>query len=471
MLTRAARKREVLALAAAHNASHALLSNGDIVHMVVVKSEESLALALTCSILRNAVHATLKEAGKTMETRAGRCAAVSVERLRWALSLGCPLSARICMDAAQAGNLDVLEEAHEAGCPLDASDRHNGLLWRGIHGTIGVRRYLYDPTTTCSAAATKGHLEILQWAHARGSEDKLVCEAAAGMGHIDCLSWAHENGCPWSQRTTDMATTAASLPCLRYALERGCEYDETDILETAARNGDIETLKYLHSRFDFKWYMCAAAAYTGRLECLDFLRNALSPPCPWDERTYVFAVKSQILEPMLRIEKAGSDVAHPDLDDNGDDVCDGAIRLIGWLRSQSPPCPWDERACAAAASGAWAALVWMRGQDPPCPWDEGTSARAAAWSLEKLQWVRAQDPPCPWDETVCEAASWRGDLQTLQWAIDNGCPWDPAVCEKTALQPGECDAEFIDEHDDPLEFDEGHHEVLEWLKAYTLDSP
>ena len=59
----------------------------------------------------------------------------------------------------------------------------------------------------------------------------------------------------------------------------------------------------------------------------------------------------------------------------------------------------------------------------------------------------------------------------MQWAIDNGCPWDPAECEKTALQPGECEAEFIDEDDDPLEFDEGHREVLEWLKAYTLDSP
>ena len=61
------------------------------------------------------------------------------------------------------------------------------------------------------------------------------------------------------------------------------------------------------------------------------------------------------------------------------------------------------RACAEAASnGQLETLQWMRSQDPPCPWDERTCSEAARYGrLSTLQWLRSQDPPCPWDPDVC----------------------------------------------------------------------
>ena len=38
------------------------------------------------------------------------------------------------------------------------------------------------------------------------------------------------------------------------------------------------------------------------------------------------------------------------------------------VRSQDPPCPWDERTCSFAAEGGHLdVLQWARSHDPPCP--------------------------------------------------------------------------------------------------------
>jgi hypothetical protein len=50
---------------------------------------------------------------------------------------------------------------------------------------------------TCSYAAKRGHLEVLQWARANGCPwDEETCTFAAKKGHNEVLQWAIENGCP-----------------------------------------------------------------------------------------------------------------------------------------------------------------------------------------------------------------------------------------------------------------------------------
>lgn len=45
----------------------------------------------------------------------------------------------------------------------------------------------------------------------------------------------------------------------------------------------------------------------------------------------------------------------------------GNLHIIQWLRSQDPPCPWDEFTCEKAALGGHLeTLKWLRSQDPPC---------------------------------------------------------------------------------------------------------
>ncbi len=57
---------------------------------------------------------------------------------------------------------------------------------------------------------------------------------------------------------------------------------------------------------------------------------------------------------------------------------------------------------AACWSGQLHVVQWLRSQDPPCPWnDETCSSAAENGHIHILQWLRTQDPPCPWDESAC----------------------------------------------------------------------
>jgi hypothetical protein len=57
----------------------------------------------------------------------------------------------------------------------------------------------------------------------------------------------------------------------------------------------------------------------------------------------------------------------------------GHLNVPWWLRSQVPPCPWDESTCMCAAEyGHVDTLLWLRGQKPPCPWD-AHKCHDAAW--------------------------------------------------------------------------------------------
>jgi hypothetical protein len=84
----------------------------------------------------------------------------------------------------------------------------------------------------------------------------------------------------------------------------------------------------------------------------------------------------------------------------------------------------------AAGAGRLDVLEWLRSQDPPCPWDntsfgmDSNACTHAAYSghLDVLVWLRSQDPPCPWDEWVCRYAAINGHLDVLEWAKANRCP-------------------------------------------------
>ena len=446
--TRSARLRSIRAEAASYNdRSSPLLANGDVVRIVVKLADEQLALALTCSVLRDAVRANGR-----LRTRPDKCVS-SVQRLSWAAGLGCPLDARLCIAAALEGRLLVLQHARDVlDCPWDLPGEPH-MCWGGSGSGSSPRH----PPGTCSAAAVGGHLAVLRWAHEHGAPwDQNTCEASAGRGHLHCLQWAHDNGCPWSRDTTAWASRGArgaSLKCLRYALEQGCEYDGEEMVSSAAGAGHIEHLAFLHDIWEVPYttQTCLTAAMNGQLEVLKWLRQR-EPPCPWGAGCCALSTL---------VQHKG---------DNEDNIADGAIEQLQWLRSQDPPAPWDETTCINAARWAWAALVWARSQSPPCPWDERTSTIAALHSLKKLQWVRAQDPPCPWDEDCCEVAAFRGDLETLRWAVEHGCPWDRMECLMIASSPFDWaeDASpwYLEDEDMYDDGDEsGHVAVRQWIVA------
>lgn len=95
----------------------------------------------------------------------------------------------------------------------------------------------------------------------------------------------------------------------------------------------------------------------------------------------------------------------------------GYLEVLKWLRANG--CPWDHRACYAAAwNGHLGVLRWLHANG--CPWTgRACSGAVHGGHLELLQWLRING--CPWD-TELRLSSARGiDLAVLKWAIQNGC--------------------------------------------------
>ena len=84
------------------------------------------------------------------------------------------------------------------GCPCDEG------TWRSMADKFENR--CPGTVMTCTEAAEGGNLEMLQWARQYGCPwDAKTCSAAAGGGHLEILQWAHQNGCPWNVETCSAA--------------------------------------------------------------------------------------------------------------------------------------------------------------------------------------------------------------------------------------------------------------------------
>jgi hypothetical protein len=68
----------------------------------------------------------------------------------------------------------------------------------------------------CSSAAEHGQLDYLQYAHENGCFwNKLTCSSSAENGHLNCLQYAHTQGCPWDIWTCSEAAKNGHLDCLK----------------------------------------------------------------------------------------------------------------------------------------------------------------------------------------------------------------------------------------------------------------
>ncbi len=71
------------------------------------------------------------------------------------------------------------------------------------------------------------------------------------------------------------------------------------------------------------------------------------------------------------------------------------MEMLQWLRSQNPPCPWDELTAVAAAQRQDRCMIkWaLREAHPPCPWDERLLNACSNEGLEDIiEWLREYFP-------------------------------------------------------------------------------
>jgi len=86
----------------------------------------------------------------------------------------------------------------------------------------------------CSDAAVTGNLDLLKQLREDGCPwNAWTCAYAADYGHLDILRWARKNGCPWDEWTCFNAAYNGHLETLRWAIENGCDHIDTQIDKTA----------------------------------------------------------------------------------------------------------------------------------------------------------------------------------------------------------------------------------------------
>ncbi|KAK3243983.1 hypothetical protein CYMTET_46390 [Cymbomonas tetramitiformis] len=165
--------------------------------------------------------------------------------LQWAYDHGCPWNATsICRNAAAAGgHLEMLKWAHEHGCPWDASTCRDAAAG-GYLGCCSGRESMAAPWPQHQVAAFGGHLEVLQWAHEHGCPwNASTSRNAAYCGHLEVLQWVREHGCPWDASTCRNAAAGGHLEVLQWAREHGCPWDASTC-QVAAHGGHLEVLQW-----------------------------------------------------------------------------------------------------------------------------------------------------------------------------------------------------------------------------------
>ena len=98
---------------------------------------------------------------------------------------------------------------------------------------------------TCALAASRGHLQVLQWAREHGWDNINVCAGAAVGGHLEVLQWARAHGCPWNEMTCDCAAAHGHLELLKWAQEHGCEWDPNRAFQRAHDGGHLEVIQWI----------------------------------------------------------------------------------------------------------------------------------------------------------------------------------------------------------------------------------
>lgn len=288
------------------------LWNTDIVSNVLafVDDEEFLFVAVVARAWRECW------GGRPRWTRAVRAETSEAQLLS---SFGCGLrrSAAVSGALARLGKLQLLQRAHQAGCPLtDRSSRG------GVTGGLSVEWAMGSGFT---------------W---RGERDD-ACAAAAQGGHLRTLQWLRENGCPWNSLTCRRAAEEGHLHVLQWARIHGCPWDGF-VCAGAARGGRLDVLQWARAN-DCPWdsRTCTEAAREGHLEILQWARvNG----CPWDSWTCAGAAQR------------------------------GHLDVLQWLRANG--CPWDGTACTGAAEGGHlGVLKWARANG--CPWERSECVRVA----------------------------------------------------------------------------------------------
>ena len=172
--------------------------------------------------------------------------------LKFMIEHGCPWHPRSAELIACTGRADLLQLFHENGCPLfTGDDDRHAVCESAIHNnSIACLEYGFAHGSTIPANACdelvknrRYHFECFKFAHQHeGCKLYKNCtKQAARDGELEFLKYLHEQGCKWDAKAAVAAAKNGHEECLEYILRSGCARSK-DICITAAKNGKEKCL-------------------------------------------------------------------------------------------------------------------------------------------------------------------------------------------------------------------------------------
>lgn len=216
-----------------------------------------------------------------------------IEIMKWMHSIGISFNSGIFMEAARFGNMEYLLWLYDNKCP-------------------------HDCRFTIDAAASRGHLEVMQWLMTIGHVlTDMTFDASVESDDLMVMKWLKTNNCPiTNEALVNAVRSQCKMDTIIWLLDNGCHLD-TEVFALAAAYKDTTVLQWLKEHqcpTDSKSYTMAISAksmhnlkwlkdnnipmdkkafeYAVRYAGFEFMKWLFDNGCPWNIRTYNLAVKT-----------------------------------------------------------------------------------------------------------------------------------------------------------------------------------
>ena len=221
--------------------------------------------------------------------------------LKWLFSVKCEFNESTCYSSARKGHQQCLEYLRVVGCQWDELTCSAAARWG--HFTLldwAMRQGCDFGRRVVDAAAEGGHLSILTYVEScirlryqsvEVSDKSSLCTAAATGGHVHVLQWALENDrCIWNADTVRMAALNGHLHVFEWGMANGCYmYRGVSVMRWAARGGYVALLDWLLANgFIADARITVLAVCRGHLQVLQWAYNRQLPL--FNKKTWAAAV-------------------------------------------------------------------------------------------------------------------------------------------------------------------------------------
>ena len=153
---------------------------------------------------------------------------------------------------------------------------------------------LLDQAHFCNGVTSLNKLELLKWVREEKNceWDFRAAGASAMIGNLEMLKYCVANECPVEADACSSAASEGQLECLKYLHEEVQAPWDSETASQAAKNGHLYILEYLVERKydEFSESACWNAASKGHLDCLKFLHKTAK--APWNFRAVQYALEN-----------------------------------------------------------------------------------------------------------------------------------------------------------------------------------